>query len=761
MGDTATRLAALLAARKECLSEVDDATHRWGAVNAGLAELDRSLRALAAHPDLSDEVRAQLSVPSVPPAQAAVAELQELLRAAAARFSRGTVNIGVSGRARVGKSTLLQSVSGLTDTQIPTGSGLPVTAVRSRIFHTAGPERAVLRFHSQESFLAEVVRAYHAGIGLPAAPASLEEFRGWRYPEPDQSWTPKKVALLRRLREMQQALWSYEADLTGGERTLALDALRPYVAYPANEQVELGDTCPRPYLAVRDVRIDCPFPHTDVAGLGIVDLPGLGENLVQPEKHHIAGLRHEVDLVLLVKRPVEGMGYWGEEDSGVLTLLDEVRGFIQQRGAFVEFVLNAGAEDRDKVTALRDDIRRQVNDGEDGRWFTVRETNAADPEAVSKQLLGPMLHRLARTLPVMDGDVLSGTRRAAAVTTGTVAAVLAEVRQALTRARSYSAAPAEDLEARVQELRRSLAVDLSELLEELRAYASAEDQDPDYEAAVDAAHLELRRWLELGLGTGAPEKAEDTDPESAQAVWCAEALRTMRVDLSSGRLVADELHRIRVEISRHFSRVDDYFGRRVAWLWERVTAVLAGHTGTLLDGRPGGQGLRALAELAQAAAEPCPTVQEAVQGLLDLRLDYRSQLHPRVRRELERLRPQQRDPVTGEPQPQIVVETSPAGARELYAFLSERAEQTSHRTRQALLRESTTPAMVLLSALENFDDLLIRSADAERDLRRFARSYRNELWPGVYEGLDSGHARFAAVESACRTVREALEGAAA
>ncbi|MGH1551560.1 hypothetical protein ACRAWF_03285 [Streptomyces sp. L7] len=72
-----------------------------------------------------------------------------------------------------------------------------------------------------------------------------------------------------------------------------------------------------------------------------------------------------------------------------------------------------------------------------------------------------------------------------------------------------------------------------------------------------------------------------------------------------------------------------------------------------------------------------------------------------------------------------------------------------------------TPATVLLSAMEHFDDLLIRSADAERDLRRFARSYRNELWPGVYEGLDSGHARFAAVESACRTVQEALEGAAA
>ncbi|MFI9248912.1 hypothetical protein [Streptomyces sp. NPDC053069] len=758
MGNTAVRLAALLTARKERLAQVDAAAQRWSAVSAGLAELGRSLRMLAAHPDLSDEVRAQLSAPSLPPAQAAIAELHELLRAAASRFARDTVNIGVSGRARVGKSTLLQSISGLSDIQIPTGSGLPVTAVRSRIFHTRGPERAVLRFHGPESFLTEVVHPYHAQIGLPATPASLEEFRGWRYPEPEDSADSEPVALLVRLRQMQQALWSYEADLTGGERVLDLDELRPYVAYPTDKQVESGDACPRPYLAVRDVRIDCSFPHADVASLGIVDLPGLGENEAQSEKHHVAGLRHEVDLVVMVKRPVEGMGYWGKEDAKALSLLDEVRGFIRQRGDFVELLLNVGTpEDHSSAPALRNHIKREVNGGQDGRWYTVRETNAKDPEAVGAQLLGPMLDRLARTLPVMDDDILDGTRRAEQAAAQRVRAVLAEVRQALTQARSRSAAPAEDLEARVQELRRSLAVDLSVLLDELRTYAYAEDQDPDYETAVETAHRQLRSWLTLGLGTG----GQDGDPEAARAAWCEEALRVMRVELSSGGLVADELHRIRVETGRHFSRVDTYFDRRVAWLWTKVTALLAGHTGTLLAERPDEAGLRALAGFARAAAEPCPTLEEAVQGLLDLRLDYRSQLHPRVHRELERLRPQQRDPLTGMPQSQIVVEISPAGAGALYEFLTERAEQAAHRTRQALLRESMTPATVLLSALEHFDDLLIRSADAERDLRRFARSYRNELWPGVYEGLDSGHARFAAVESACRTVQKTLEGAAA
>ena len=46
------------------------------------------------------------------------AEAISALTAVEARLKRTTVNIGVSGQARVGKSTLLQSISGLGDEQI-------------------------------------------------------------------------------------------------------------------------------------------------------------------------------------------------------------------------------------------------------------------------------------------------------------------------------------------------------------------------------------------------------------------------------------------------------------------------------------------------------------------------------------------------------------------------------------------------------------------------------------------------------------------
>lgn len=100
----------------------------------------------------------------------------------------------------------------------------------------------------------------------------------------------------------------------GEERHESLDGLRSWVAYPASSD-EGSDRVARRYLAVRDARIECEFPLSQVSQLMLVDLPGLGEVAPEAEGHHIASLRHEVDLLLLVKRCTPGNAYWSERTS--------------------------------------------------------------------------------------------------------------------------------------------------------------------------------------------------------------------------------------------------------------------------------------------------------------------------------------------------------------------------------------------------------------------------------------------------------------
>ena len=88
----------------------------------------------------------------------------------------------------------------------------------------------------------------------------------------------------------------------------------------------------------------------------------------------------------MVKRPVEGMAYWGDADARALDLIDSARGFVDRRD-FVVLVLNTGDTAEALVTALRDHIRGQVNSGVPDQFFQVLECDAADAGDVFARVL--------------------------------------------------------------------------------------------------------------------------------------------------------------------------------------------------------------------------------------------------------------------------------------------------------------------------------------------------------------------------------------
>jgi hypothetical protein len=158
------------------------------------------------------------------------------------------------------------------------------------------------------------------------------------------------------------------------------------------------------------------------------------------------------------------------------------------------------------------------------------------------------------------------------------------------------------------------------------------------------------------------------------------------------------------------------------------------------------------------ASEPCPALSAAISDLLALRLEYRTHLHPRVRRELDGLNLEVKDPESRKPKEQIVVEVSESGSKKLFREIAGLAEEAAHLTRKSLVNEALTPALVLHAAAEQFDDTLIRSGDSEREFKRFARSYRDDIWPGVFKGIDEANARFAKVMRSIHAVRMHLVG---
>ena len=136
--DLSERVAQLLRTRREQLLQVKAENAWWLGIDRNLTEIPAALDELRRHPSVSPDDALGPVVSHLQEIRADISGVIETYSAVEARFSRETVNIGVSGSARVGKSTLLQSISGLTDEQIPTGRDIPVTAVRSRIYHSPG-----------------------------------------------------------------------------------------------------------------------------------------------------------------------------------------------------------------------------------------------------------------------------------------------------------------------------------------------------------------------------------------------------------------------------------------------------------------------------------------------------------------------------------------------------------------------------------------------------------------------------------------------
>ncbi|MEU6812654.1 hypothetical protein ABZ920_27480 [Streptomyces sp. NPDC046831] len=721
MSDNAERLDAVLRRRREHLPAVDAQLDRWRHILRLTEELSDAVAGIRAT-EPGGTVAGLLETPDPAGMAKAARDCLDTLSTVRSRVDRETVNLGVSGRARNGKSTLLQSLSGLDDRQIPSGRGQPVTAVRSKIYHSLTDPGARLTMHTERSFLEEVIAPYHGELGLGPVPRDLSAFARHPYPRViddeagEGAARPTLAPMLARLREAQQALPSYRAHLTGEIRAVDLADIRDWVAYPEAD----AEPDRRPYLAVREATITCAFPIEDVTALGLVDLPGLGELTPNAEEHHLAGLRNDIDFAIVVKRPTDTNAMWAREDADALQLIGQACTVADVRD-FTLILVNTGACLPENVTALHDDIRDRLNAaGERGYWVIVAD--GADRDAVREQVLNPVLHHLATALPRMDEVVIED---AIAVCRDRGERIWSDLHE-LSKTLRALAVPTltEQMIARAETLRAQVAASLQTWVEGLRGRADKDYEDEEFFERVAEVHTDVREWILSGFGEG---------PEA----WQERALSRFRVDRASLPFASAELNRVRVEMARRFSAVDDlllqrrdeYWAGLVAGLGTRMVRLTNGHGPSPRDA------MAAMAEALREAPDPCPSLAESLDFALDVRLDYRTRVLPRLRRALDVLFPEEDDPRDGNAAtPLLAVPRTAEGAAELFNRITQLARQAAYDAQAVLAQEPGATAQVLFAYGEQFEDAFVRSDSSEAEFRRLAAAFQDRLWPDEETG---------------------------
>ncbi len=254
-------------------------------------------------------------------------EAKAACEAALLRLRRDSLNIGVAGKARQGKSKILQMLTGLGDKQIPTGDGGFCTASRS-VVHNGDVQSATIHFLTETALLTQKVYPSFAplgtewGIGKTTPPGSLSAFLDASLPtkqdiknsgakkSAQDNWT-KVLALQSDLKDE-----TLRAKLGAAPESISdMNSIRDFLVKDGGQKA---------YQVVDYVEIETPFPDNLPKGMTVYDIPGLEDPTPGIREAMLKSIKEDADIVFFLRLPVASGDGWGDADEKALDMLSEV-----------------------------------------------------------------------------------------------------------------------------------------------------------------------------------------------------------------------------------------------------------------------------------------------------------------------------------------------------------------------------------------------------------------------------------------------------
>ena len=337
---------------------------------------------------------------------------------------------------------------------------------------------------------------------------------------------------------------------------IELSALRPYVAYPADDD----PVDHRPHHAVRSVDIRHGFPQLAAVSLGLIDLPGAGEVGLDIDRQFLREFTSQIDFLLMVKRPTAINAAFLDEDSYALNLADSARSGVALDDFYVIVInrdrahmVDQGYVDNAMVTVTNEARRRGIS---------VFAADVASHDEVVRHLMSPALRHLGVRLAEIDRAAISGALDFAGVVSNEASQFAAAIISQVADWQQLLPDEEADFRNRAVGLRDDLAADLLALLDTYDAAVATGEADISLERGIALAVDTAREWVGSGLGRG------------SKAQW----LEEMRGPFAARPREAeqDEYFRAKGRITEIFGAIDTSAEGSVRALWDQVASVLRG-----------------------------------------------------------------------------------------------------------------------------------------------------------------------------------------
>lgn len=400
--DISQKIDMILEKRKNLLPRIDEALERAGKARTVVERLDAYRSMQNDMPELAAKLAGIDSRPFFEQQSKAVQQLEQLR----SRFARDEIKICFVGRARQGKSLVLQRISGLEGDVIPSSDGSHCTGTRSIISNRPNTEPvAEIDFFSEQEYVG-IVNSYLNEIYKGNVPpvSSAAGISGLDLKKLKDQVSFDQLTRWDRLEKLVLHVGEFQ-ERFGTRIAVSKDEIESYVAQYSHMDKNIQYYT---YLGVKQANILAPFPFGQCGKIVLVDTIGTGDVALGVEDEMLATVKDSDAIILMLRPDAMANIVYSEDYETATSIARTVTPEYTEKMLF--WLLNRVDEGNGKNADRIPAVMKQIND----QRLPIAQclnVNCRDQDDVEQNLLIPVLEQMSANLSSIDQLIIKRTNQ--------------------------------------------------------------------------------------------------------------------------------------------------------------------------------------------------------------------------------------------------------------------------------------------------------------------------------------------------------------